>query len=84
MHALLPDEQTVYDGGTWGEHPARPSGVALAALSIALEGVDDARAADARWLMTAHALPPLKREQAWLGLLADRPGAEREPAARSR
>jgi hypothetical protein len=74
VHALLPDEQSVYDGGTWGEHPARPSGVALAALSIALEGVDDARAAEARWMM-AHALPVLKREQAWLGLLADRPGA---------
>ena len=74
VHALLPDEQTVYDGGTWGEHPARPSGVALTALSIALEGVDDARAAEARW-MTAHVLPPLKREQAWLGLLADRAGA---------
>jgi Heparinase II/III-like protein len=74
VHALLPDEQSVYDGGTWGEHPALPSGVALAALSIALEGVDDARAAEARW-MTAHALPALKREQAWLGLLAERPGA---------
>ena len=74
VHALLPDEQSVYDGGTWGEHPARPSGVALSALSIALEGVNDARAAEARW-MTAHALPAMKREQAWLGLLADRPGA---------
>jgi hypothetical protein len=79
VHALLPDEQSVYDGGTWGEHPARPSALALTALGIALEGVDDTRAAEARWL-TAHALPPLKREQAWLGLLADRPGAdERSP-----
>ena len=79
VHALLPDEQSVYDGGTWGEHPARPSGLALSALSIALTGVDDTLAAQARW-MTAHALPPLKREQAWLGLLADRPGApERSP-----
>jgi hypothetical protein len=79
VHALLPDEASVYDGGTWGEHPAKPSGLALSALSLALTGVDDARAAEARW-MTAHALPPLRREQAWVGLLADRPGAaERSP-----
>jgi hypothetical protein len=74
VHALLPDEKSVYDGGTWGEHPAKPSGLALAAASLALEGVDDARAAEARW-MVAQALPPLTREQAWLGLLADRPTA---------
>ena len=73
-YALLPDEQSVYDGGTWGEHPAKPSGLGMAAASLALEGVDDARAAEARWL-TAQALPPLTREQAWLGLLADRPRA---------
>ena len=79
VHALLPDEQSVYDGGTWGEHPARPSALALTALSLALTGVDDTLAAQARW-MTAHALTPLKREQAWLGLLADRAGApERSP-----
>jgi len=78
VHALLPDEQSVYDGGTWGAHPARPSALALSALSIALEGMDDARAAEARW-MIAHALPPLKREQAWVGLLADRPGAAQRP-----
>jgi hypothetical protein len=78
-HALLPDEKSVYDGGTWGEHPAKPSGLGLAAIAVALEGVDDARAAEARWLR-AHALPPLVREQAWLGLLAERPGApERSP-----
>ena len=79
VHALLPDEGSVYDGGTWGEHPARPSGLALAAASIALERVNPARAAEARW-MARHALPPLRREQAWIGLLADRPGApERNP-----
>jgi hypothetical protein len=79
VHALLPDERSVYDGRTSGEHPARPSGLALAALSIALEGVNDGRAAEARW-MTAHALPPLRRERAWVGLLADRPGGlERNP-----
>jgi hypothetical protein len=79
VHALLPDEASVYDGGTWGEHPAKPSALALSALSLALTEVDDARAAEARW-MTAHALPPLRREQAWVGLLADRPGAaERSP-----
>jgi Heparinase II/III-like protein/Alginate lyase len=74
VHALLPDEQSVYDGGTWGEHPAKPSGLGMTAASLGLEGVDDAHAAEARWLM-AHALPPLTREQAWLGLLADRPRA---------
>jgi len=79
VQALLPDEQSVYDGGTWGEHPARPSAAGLAASIVALEGVDDARVAEARW-MIAHALPPLKREQAWVGLLADRRGAiERSP-----
>ncbi|HEY4158055.1 MAG TPA: hypothetical protein VGM29_08155, partial [Polyangiaceae bacterium] len=83
VHALLPDEQSVYDGGTWGEHPARPSGEGLAAISVALESVDDAHAAEARWML-AHALPPLRREQAWLGLLADRPGAsERMPRERT-
>jgi hypothetical protein len=74
VHALLPDEKSVYDGGTWGEHPAKPSGLALAGLCLALDGVDDARASEARWMM-AHALPALTREQAWVGLLADRPSA---------
>ncbi len=71
MHALLPDGQSVYDGGTWGEHPAKPSALALSAVSMALEGVDDERAGAARW-MVAHTLPPLQREQAWVGLLAER------------
>ena len=74
VHALLPDEKSVYDGGTWGEHPAKPSGLALTALCLALDGVDDNRVSEARWMMT-HALPALTREQAWVGLLADRPGA---------
>jgi hypothetical protein len=79
VHALLPDGQSVYDGGTWGEHPAKPSAAGLAAAVVALEDVDDVRVAEARW-MIAHALPPLRREQAWVGLLADRPGAvERSP-----
>lgn len=79
VHALLPDERSVYDGGTWGEHPAAPSALALSGVSIALEGVNDARAEEARYLI-AHALPPLRREQAWVGLLASRPGApERDP-----
>jgi hypothetical protein len=79
VHALRPDGQSVYDGGTWGEHPAKPSAAGLAAVVVALEGVDDARVAEARW-MIAHALPQLRREQAWVGLLADRPGAvERSP-----
>jgi hypothetical protein len=79
VHALLPDEQSVYDGGTWGEHPAKPSAAGLAASVVALEGIDDTRVAEARWLI-AHVLPPLRREQAWVGLLADRPGAvERSP-----
>ncbi|HEX6272191.1 MAG TPA: alginate lyase family protein [Polyangiaceae bacterium] len=79
VHALLPDEGTVYDGGTWTEHPARPSALPLAAASIALETVNPTRAAEARF-MVRNALPPLRREQAWIGLLADRPGgAERNP-----
>ena len=78
-HALLPDGRSVYDGGTWGEHPAQPSSLALAGAAVALEPVGDPRALEARWL-TAHALPPLRREQAWIGLLAERPGAaERSP-----
>lgn len=83
VHALLPDEKSVYDGGTWGEHPAKPSGLAMTALGLALDGLDDARASEARW-MTTHALPPLTREQAWVGLLADRPGASlRSPRERA-
>ena len=78
-HALLPDQRSVYDGGTWGEHPALPSALALSAVSVTLESAGDPRAAEARWLV-AHALPPLRREQAWVGLLAERPGArERSP-----
>ncbi len=78
-HALLPDEQSVYDGGSWGEHPARPSAAGLAAVSVALEGVNDQRADEARW-MVGHVLPPLQREQAWVRLLADRPrGKESSP-----
>ena len=78
-HALLPDEHSVYDGGTWGEHPAVPSALGLSAAVVALDGIGDPRAADGRWLVH-HALPPLRREQAWVGLLADRPSApERSP-----
>jgi len=78
-HALLPDERSVYDGGTWGEHPAKPSALAMSGALIALEPIGDERVQEARWLVT-HALPPLRREQAWAGLLAERPGApERSP-----
>jgi len=78
-HALLPDERSVYDGGTWGEHPARPSALGLSGASIALDAIGDPRANEARWLLR-HALPPLRREQAWIGLLAARPDAsERSP-----
>ncbi|HEX3595278.1 MAG TPA: heparinase II/III family protein, partial [Polyangiaceae bacterium] len=79
VHALLPDGRSVYDGGTWGEHPAKPSALGLSAISIALEGADDARVEEARF-MIAHALPPLRREQAFVALLAERPhGKERSP-----
>jgi hypothetical protein len=78
-HALLPDQRSVYDGGTWGEHPALPSALAITAVDIALDGIGDPRAAEGRWLVR-HALPPLRREQAWVALLADRPSApERSP-----
>src|SRR5688572_15007778 len=56
-HALLPDKASVYDGGTWGEHPAKPSALALTGVVIALEGIDDARVAEARWLINRD-LPP--------------------------
>jgi Heparinase II/III-like protein len=83
-HALLPDQRSVYDGGTWGEHPAAPSALAVAAVDVALDGIGDPRAAEGRWLMR-HALPPLRREQAWVGLLAERPTArERSPRAPDR
>ncbi|HVW30335.1 MAG TPA: heparinase II/III family protein [Polyangiaceae bacterium] len=79
VHALLPDGRSVYDGGTWGEHPAKPSALALSAISVALDGVDEARVEEAHW-MIAHALPPLRREQAFIALLAEHPGAkERSP-----
>lgn len=74
VHALLPDEKSVYDGGTWGEHPAKPSSLALTGVCLALDGLEEARTSEARWML-AHALPPLTREQAWAGLLADRPSA---------
>ncbi len=77
VHALLPDEQSVYDGGTWGEHPAKPSAIALSAAAIALEGYDDRRAAQARW-MVANVLPPLRREHSWLAFLAAHPRARQE------
>ena len=79
VHALLPDRQSVYDGGTWGEHPAKPSALALTGVVLALEGIDDARVAKARF-MIAHDLPPLRREQAWAALLIDRAEApEQDP-----
>jgi hypothetical protein len=37
---------------------------------VALEADEPVRAAQARWLV-GHVLPPLHREQAWVGLLAD-------------
>jgi hypothetical protein len=37
-HTLLPDGKQVYDGGDWSERPARPSSLALSAISHALEG----------------------------------------------
>jgi hypothetical protein len=85
-HALLPDQRSVYDGGTWGEHPALPSALAVSGVDIALDGIADPRAAEGRWLVR-HALPPLQREQVWVSLLADRPAAPerspREPAQTS-
>lgn len=72
IHLLLPDGATMYDGGTWGEHPARPSALAMTAAAIALDGIDDVRAQDARWL-SAVALPPLRRESVWMSLLAAGP-----------
>ena len=79
VQALLPDRRSVYDGGTWGEHPAKPSALSLSGIVIALEGIDDTRVAEARF-MIANDLPPLRREQSWVGLLAERPGApQRDP-----
>ena len=83
-HALLPDERSVYDGGTWAKHPARPSGLAMHAVALALDGVDDGRAAEARWLAN-KVLPPLERDYAWLAVLAERPGAPlRDPRVGAR
>lgn len=73
-HALLPDGRSVYDGGTWGEHPARPSPLALSGALLA-SGTD----AEARY-MVRHLLPPLTREHAWVRLLVEDPRAsERDP-----
>lgn len=84
VHALLPDQRSVYDGGTWGEHPARPSAAGLMGIVVALDGLDEARVEEARWLIH-RALPRLSREQCWVSLLADRPGApERSPRSPSR
>lgn len=88
VHALAPDRKSVYGGGTWGERPSRPSALGVLATTLVLDRLDPTRAAHARWLAD-HALPPLTREQAWVALLVDRPGAPRrdpragEPASRS-
>lgn len=71
VHALLPDERSVYDGGTWSEHPAQPSALGMSGVAIALEHGDTARAAEARFL-AARVLPPLTREHVWVRLLAHR------------
>ncbi len=75
VHALQPGGN-VYDGGTWSEWPAASSAIAMIALPLVLDGHDDARAAQARWL-TRHALT-MGDERAWVALLADRPGAADE------
>ncbi|HJZ86475.1 MAG TPA: heparinase II/III family protein, partial [Polyangia bacterium] len=82
VHQLMPPGHAVYDGGTWGDHPAHPSTTALRAITIALEGVDDARVAEARWLIS-HAQPNWWGfDETWVALLAERPGApERDPHA---
>jgi hypothetical protein len=70
-HALLPSGDSVYGGGTWTEHPAKASALAMNAISIALRGIDENRAAEARFL-AKELLPSLERERAWVALLADR------------
>jgi hypothetical protein len=88
LHSLSPDRKSIYGGGTWGQRPSRPSALALSGAVLALEGLDDDRAAKALWLLE-HAFPPLTREQAWVALLVDRPAAPRldprpgEPLSRS-
>jgi hypothetical protein len=77
LHSLSPDLKSVYGGGTWGERPSRPSALAVAASALALEGLDDDRAAKARWLLD-HGFPALTRERAWVALLVDRPDAPRK------
>ena len=78
-HALLPGGKSVYGGGTWAERPSKPSSLAMHAVSLALDGVDDRRAAQARYL-ARQLLPPLDRGWTWIALLADRPGAaEQDP-----
>jgi hypothetical protein len=88
LHSLSPDRKSVYGGGTWGARPSRPSALSLSGAVLALEGLDDDRAAKARWLLD-HAFPALTREQAWVALLIDQPAAPRkdpragEPLSRS-
>jgi len=74
VHALVPGRGSVYDGGTWGSHPAKPSAMAMHAVALALEDANPRRASEARWLVR-NALPPIERDRIWLALLADRVGA---------
>ena len=75
VHALVPGSSAVYDSGDWSDHPAKPSGLAMTALTVALENSDAPKsselAAKARW-MASKGLPAFSSEPAWLAALTDR------------
>jgi hypothetical protein len=73
VHALQPGG-TVYDGGTWGEWPTTASALALDAAPLVLDGHDETRAAEARWM--AHNLLKESDGRAWIALLSERDGAK--------
>jgi hypothetical protein len=82
IHALSPDQRHVYDGGTWTSRPAKPSALAMSGVALALDGHDDDRAKQARWLVR-RVLPPLAPEQTWITFLTDRPKMpEKDPRSK--
>jgi len=82
IHALSPDRRHVYDGGTWTARPAKPSPLGMSGVALALEGHDDDRAKQARWLVR-RVLPALAPEQVWITFLTDRPALpEKDPRSK--
>ena len=74
LFRIRPDGKSVYDNGTHASKPVEPAAQVVTALGWLLDGVDDGRAARARFI-GSHLYPKLMRKYSWAMLLAERPGA---------